>query len=190
VFAVGLSREIRGVEAGAPPIKPPGAALVLGKVMNAFLLDHIQNDIDIMNRVNTLVEDGERAFGPGFLDAVNDAAAARGGMPYRRVQPLVIRPSQDIGHLAAGHVRTGKLRGSRLLQRQLMAMLDIGEASEADLASYLLFDGSFAKKLIDLGRADAEARRHDVAEFFGSAEDDGAPEPHAEREWVIPPAVE
>src|SRR5271167_4362191 len=28
VFAVGLSREIRGIDAGAPPIRPPGAALV------------------------------------------------------------------------------------------------------------------------------------------------------------------
>jgi NTE family protein len=190
VFAIGLSREIRGVEAGSPPIKPPGAALVLGKVMNAFLLDHVQNDIDVLARVNNLVEDGERAYGPGFLDAVNRAAIERGALPYRRVKPLVVRPSQDIGRLAATHVRAGKLRGGRLLQRQLMAMLDIGEASEADLASYLLFDGTFAKKLIDLGRADAEARRHDVAEFFGDADDDGPPEPATDREWTIPPEVQ
>jgi NTE family protein len=190
VLAIGLSREIRGIESGAPPIKPPGAALVMGKVMNAFLLDHIQNDIDTLTRVNGLLDDGERAFGPGFLDGLNAAAEARGAQPYRRVTPLIVRPSEDIGRLAAVHVRSGKLRGSPLLQRQLMAMLDIGEATEADLASYLLFDGSFTRKLIDLGRADAAARRHDIEAFFGSAEEDEAPVESSEREWEIPPAVE
>lgn len=192
VFAVGLSREIRGIEAGAPPVKAPGAALVVGKVMNAFLLDHIENDIDVLTRMNSLIDDAERAYGTTFLDEVNSVATSRGAQPYRKVTSLVVRPSQDIGRLAAAHVRTGKLRGSPLLQRQLMAMLDIGEASEADLASYLLFDGAFAKKLIDLGRADAEARRHEITAFFGDPGDDEEPAPadgEGEGEWSIPPAV-
>jgi NTE family protein len=37
---------------------------------------------------------------------------------------------------------------------------------ESDLASYLLFDGAFARKLIDLGRADAEAMRDKLLAFF------------------------
>lgn len=43
----------------------------------------------------------------------------------------------------------------------LMAALsdEADEKYAGDLASYLLFDGTFAKKLIELGRADAEARR-------------------------------
>ena len=65
----------------------------------------------------------------------------------------------------------------------------MGEATEADLASYLLFDGSFAKRLIDLGRADAEARRHEIAEFFGSADDDGTPHASEGKEWTLPPPV-
>ena len=69
-------------------------------------------------------------------------------------------------------------------------MLDVGEATESDLASYLLFDGAFARKLIDLGRADAEARKHDIAEFFGSAADDVAPEPAEAGSWTVPPPVE
>jgi NTE family protein len=63
----------------------------------------------------------------------------------------------------------------------------VGEATEADLASYLLFDGAFAKKLIDLGRADAEARRHEIAEFFGSASEDGVPQQAESNEWSVPP---
>ncbi len=87
-------------------------------------------------------------------------------------------------------MRSHKIQGGALLARQIMNLLDVGEATEADLASYLLFDGSFAKKLIDLGRADAEARRHDIASFFGSASDDREPSASPDgEEWLIPPPV-
>jgi NTE family protein len=49
----------------------------------------------------------------------------------------------------------------------------VGEASEADLASYLLFDGGFARCLIELGRADAEASRTEIEAFFDSVEREG-----------------
>jgi NTE family protein len=190
VFTVGISREIRGVGAGDPPTTPPGAALVLGKVMNAFLLDHVQNDINVLGRINHMIEDGERAYGPGFLEKMNAAAIQRGALPYRRVESLIVTPSADIGRLAAIHLRSGKLQGAALLQRQLMAMLDVGDTTESDLASYLLFDGGFARQLIELGRADAEARRQDITAFFGSAADDLVPEPAVSRRWSVPPPVE
>lgn len=189
VFAIGLSREVRGVESGGEDARPPGAAFVLGKVMNAFLLDHVQNDIDVLTRVNNMIADGEQAFGPGFLGQVNVGAARRGDPPYRRVETLVVRPSEDIGRLAAAYVRTGKLRGGAAMARRLFTLVDVGEATEADLASYLLFDGDFAKKLIDLGHADAAARRHEIAEFFGSVEEDAPPEAAEGGTFHIPPPV-
>ncbi len=192
VFAVGLSREVKGIESGGEDQKPPGAAMVLGKVLNAFLLDHVQSDYEVLTRVNRMIEDGESAFGPGFLPQVNKPVTARGDLPYRRVQSLVVRPSEDIGKLASAYVRSGKLREGGGMTRRILALLDVGEATEADLASYLLFDGSFAKRLIDLGRADAEARRHEIAEFFGSAAEDGTPfssESEESGEWTMPPPV-
>lgn len=150
---------------------------MMGKVLNAFLLDHVQNDIEVLTRVNNLVEDGEGAYGSDFLSKINDIAVRRGDQPYRHVETLVVRPSEDIGRLAAHHVRTGRLRGGAALARRVFTAVDVGEATEADLASYLLFDGDFAKKLIDLGRADAAARRHEIAKFFGSAEEDTDPAP-------------
>jgi NTE family protein len=88
---------------------------------------------------------------------------------------LVVRPSEDIGKLAATYARSGAARRGGGLTRRVLSLLDVGEATEADLASYLLFDGAFAKRLIDLGRADAAARRGEIAEFFGSTADDSAP---------------
>ncbi len=189
VFAVGLSREVRGVESGGEDQRPPGAAMVIGKVLNAFLLDHVQSDYEVLTRVNRMIDDGESAFGTGFLDQVNRPVVHRGDLPYRRVSSLVVRPSEDIGKLAATFVRSGRLRAGGGLTRYLLSMLDVGEATEADLASYLLFDGSFAKKLIDLGRADAEARRHEIAEFFGSASEYSAPRSSESGEWTMPPPV-
>ncbi len=124
----------------------------------------------------------------GFLPTLNKAVAARGELPYRRVKSMVVRPSQDIGRLAASHLRSGAVRGHTLTKR-LLQLVDIGEASESDLASYLLFDGAFTQKLIDLGRADAEARRHEIAEFFGSAAEDSAPRSSESGEWSVPPPV-
>jgi len=189
VFAVGLSREVKGIESGGEDQKPPGAAMVLGKVLNAFLLDHVQSDYEVLTRVNRMIEDGESTYGPGFLAQVNKPVIDRGDLPYRRVRSLVVRPSEDIGKLASAFVRSGKLRKGGGMTRRILALLDVGEATEADLASYLLFDGSFAKRLIDLGRADAEARRHEIAEFFGSAAEDGAPRSSESGEWTMPPPV-
>ncbi len=189
VFAVGLSREVKGIESGGEVERPPGAAMVLGKVLNAFLLDHVQSDYEVLTRVNRMIEDGEHAYGTGFLGAVNKHVLDRGDLPYRRVESLVVRPSEDIGKLAASYVRSGALRHGGGLTRRLLSLLDVGEATEADLASYLLFDGAFAKKLIDLGRADAEARRHEIMEFFGSAAEDAAPRSSESGEWTLPPPV-
>ena len=50
-----------------------------------------------------------------------------------------------------------------------MKRLAEGEAArEADLLSYLLFDGRFASQLIDLGRADARAQHEELCALFDS----------------------
>jgi NTE family protein len=170
VFAVGLSVDPSSAASQRPVVPaPPSATFLLGKVLNAFLLDHIQNDFELMERVNGMIDDGTRAFGDGFLTTLNAAAKERGrSQPYTRVESLVVRPSENIGAIAAHCVRTSTIRGSMAVRR-LMSSLDVGGGTEADLASYLLFDGSFTRRLIDLGRIDAAARRDDVDAFFESA---------------------
>ncbi|MEZ4306519.1 MAG: patatin-like phospholipase family protein [Polyangiaceae bacterium] len=188
VFAVGLSREVRGLESGGENAPPPSATLVLGKILNALLLDHVTHDLEVLTRVNQLLVDGERAYGPDFMDRINGVARER-NVRYRRAEKMVIRPSEDLGRLAASYIRAGKLRGSRSLVRRLLSLVDIGRIAEADLASYLLFDGDFARKLIELGRADAEAKRNDIAAFFGSAEDQSPPKASDREDWIIPAPV-
>ncbi len=174
IFAIGLSREERGIGAGLPDGKAPGAAFLLGKVLNAVLLDHIDSDVDYLRRMNAVIDDGERAFGPGFSRAMSEQAHLRGAQDYRRIHPMVVRPTEDIGRMAAEQIRSGKTRSGSAIVRRVLSMLDVGVGTESDLVSYLLFDGAFASRLIDLGRADAEARRDDLLAFF-DGDDDVAP---------------
>ncbi|HQY60775.1 MAG: patatin-like phospholipase family protein [Myxococcales bacterium] len=174
IFAIASSREVRGVvEPAKESARSPGAAFLLGKLLNAFLLDHVDVDIEMLNRVNHVVADGTKVYGPDFTRAMSVEAERRGARPYRHVTALTVRPSEDIGKLAAVHVRKGKFQGNPLLTKRLFSLLDIGGGDEADLASYLLFDGPFCRQLIEMGRADAQARRDELLEFFGRASDDG-----------------
>lgn len=171
VFAVGLSSDNAGLPVTASD-KPPNVAFVVGKIMNAFLLDHVTSDFEVLDRVNTMIDQGTRVYGQEFLARMNREAEADGRPPYRRVSTLVVRPSEDLGKIAESYVRSNRLRAGPALRR-VLALLDVGAASEADLASYLLFDGSFARRLIELGRADAEHKRDEIAAFFDSAATSG-----------------
>jgi len=185
IFAIGSSREVSGRvvrEAGhSITNRAPGAAFLLGKVLNAFLLDHVDVDIELLTRINNVLVDGTRAYGAGFAEALSSEAAKRGALEYRYVNCMRVRPSEDIGRLANDHLKKGRLRGDPILTKRLFNMLDLGVESEADLASYLLFDGPFCRKLIEMGRADAQARRDDLVEFFRELRDDeGGPFDEAE----------
>lgn len=175
IFAIGSSREIQGRvvrEAGhdkAP--RAPGAAFLLGKVLNAFLLDHVDVDIELLTRINNVLVDGTGTYGPGFPEALTAQARKRGAQEYRYVKCMRVRPSEDIGRLANDHLKRGRLRGDPILTRRLFNLLDLGVESEADLASYLLFDGPFCRRLIEMGRADAQARRDELVEFFRDVRD-------------------
>jgi NTE family protein len=179
MFAIGSSREVKGVRAfegsshkyanGAP-----GMAFLLGKILNAFLLDHVDVDLELLNRLNRVIDDGTHAFGDSFTESMSREAHKRGAPAYRFVENLTVRPSEDIGRLASEHVRRGRFRGDPMVAKKLFRMLDLGVGDEADLASYLLFDGAFCKRLIEMGRADAKARREELLAFFGDrAEDQG-----------------
>ncbi|MBX3259732.1 MAG: patatin-like phospholipase family protein [Labilithrix sp.] len=175
IFAIGSSSEVKGIRAheGARDIKAPGAAFLLGKVLNAFLLDHVDVDLELLTRLNNVIRDGTKHYGPGFLDAMSEQAQKRNAPAYRLVNAFTLRPTEDMGKLASDHVRRGKLIGNPFLTKRLLNALDIGVGDEADLASYLLFDGHFCRQLVEMGRADAHARRDEILAFFGDADDDG-----------------
>lgn len=166
--------------------KYPTTPLLMGKVLNALLLDHTEYDIDRMRRFSALLEAGEAAFGKGFFARMNEVMVRLRGQPYRKVKDLVIRPSLDIGAIASKHAkRAGNLTGNATLPTKLLHRLARTQlVSEADLASYLLFDGEYCAELIELGMADARARRDDLIAFFSEEADARAASTRKQRKAV------
>jgi NTE family protein len=142
----------------------PRPVFLLGKVLNALLLDPVRYDLQVLDGLNLLIGTLEDTLDPHELERVRDVLTKARGLPYEKIDTLVFRPSEDIGRMAhehAKHARIGTL--SNLLVTRLA---DLGADLEADLLSFVLFDGEFAKALIELGRRDAIARRDEIVAFF------------------------
>jgi NTE family protein len=151
-----------------PADRFPGAPFLLGKVLNAFLLDHVNSDLEELELVNRFLANGSKVAGPDFVERLNQLALSQGHTVRNVVRPLAIRPSVDIGSIAGDYLRQHGARFGSALGRTFIRLLDLGEGADSDLASYLLFDGEFARWLIELGRADAMARRDELEEFIWS----------------------
>jgi NTE family protein len=146
----------------------PGPLFLLGKTLNALLLDRIDTDLARLESVNKILGAGARVCGAGFIDALNNTLGYAPGKGLRPMNAMLVRSSQDIGVLAAEFVRhnTNSMTGfTGRLMRRLAGTTDIPQ-NESELLSYMLFDGRFAKILIDLGYADAKARHDELCDFF------------------------
>jgi NTE family protein len=142
---------------------------LFGKVLNALLLDPIDTDLARMRLMNEILEDGEKVYGPEFLERINAVANRDHGNSFKRIDDLVVRPTADLGALA-GQVLEN-MRGDHStspLLRLAARGLDSsnGTTPESDLLSYLLFDGKFLAPIAELGHADAAAREEELARFF------------------------
>ncbi|WP_437313873.1 patatin-like phospholipase family protein [Sorangium sp. So ce385] len=149
----------------------PGPLFLLGKTLNALMLDRIDNDLARLESINGILEAGRRRYGEGFVDALNDELGLPPGRTLRPLRSLLIRASKDIGSLAAEFVRSPAFRArtTSVLGRVMRRLAEGDEQREADFLSYLLFDGEFAGRLIEIGRADARARHEELCAFFERA---------------------
>ncbi len=137
---------------------------VIGKVLNALLLDPLRYDLQVLQRLNEIIEVLENVLPPHELRAVQEVITRNRGMPYERVETLVFRPSRDVGKMA--RVRAGKLQSSRFSSWLIARTATLGALWESDLLSFILFDSEFAEELIQLGRSDALSKAREIEAFF------------------------
>ena len=152
-------------------VSPPSPLFVLGKALNALLLDRIDNDLDRLQRINAILDAGTRRVGAAFVEGVNQELR-QSGKPsgVRSLRVVHVRASENIGKMAAAYVQSNEFsrRANGLVGRLLRRIGEWDDTGEADLLSYLLFDGAFATQLVELGRRDARARHEELCAFFSS----------------------
>ncbi len=147
ILAISTHYEKTFSEADEPQtIGYPPPAQILGQLANAVFLDVMDEDAIRLERSNALLSEipTDRRHG------------------YRHVGFTSIRPSQDLGKLAA--VYEPQLpRGFRFLTRSLGTR----ETSNADFLSLLMFVPEYLQKLIDIGETDGEAQIKEIAGLLG-----------------------
>jgi NTE family protein len=148
VLIVGTGRQMLD-QARARSSIYPSLAQIAGHALNSIFLDSLAVDIERLERINRTV----RMIPPERLEGSS--------LMLRPVRVLFITPSQPIERIAARFVHDLP-RSVRFILRPTGALSRAG----SNLASYLLFEESFCRALIDLGYQDTLAREAEVRDFF------------------------
>lgn len=152
LFIVGVSanRENYRKAESRPPAHSPSLAQIVGHMLNSAFIDSLESDIERLDRVNKLLGGEDQ---PERRSSNSDR--------LRRIQRLVISPTEDLDQIAARNVTA--------LPPSLHRLLKMTGGTEggggATAASYLLFARPFIESLIKLGYRDAMCSREEIAAF-------------------------
>jgi NTE family protein len=131
-------------ETAAVPGYPPPAQ-VIGVLLNAVFLDLVDQDAGRLERVNELLT----------------RVPEEDRMGMREVRLLNVRPSRDLGELAA-KFEPQLPRTFRFMTRGLGTQ----EQRSPDVLSMLMFQPDYLGELIDMGEHDAEQMAPELESFF------------------------
>lgn len=126
--------------------REPSMIRILNTLLNAVLLDAVEQDVHRIQRINDLVSKAD--------------AKTRELHDLRTIPALCISPSENIGEIARQYAH----HLPRLLRMTISTFGHLDEASE--LLSYLLFNPQFCRKMIDMGYNDALDHKTQIHNFF------------------------
>jgi NTE family protein len=127
----------------------PSLGELAGYMLDVLFSDSLFADLERLTRINQ------------FVDELGAAGMEETGLPFKRVETMIILPSQDVRQIAERHVHELP-RGLRML----LGGLGAGKKGNAQLISYLLFESGFCREMIDLGYRDAMAERTRLRAFL------------------------
>ncbi|MGE3578611.1 MAG: patatin-like phospholipase family protein [Vicinamibacterales bacterium] len=120
----------------------PPPMQIAGQLLNAVFLDDHERDAMMLERINALIHPLPEEQRHGL----------------REIDLVFLRPSRDIGRLAAEY--EPKLPG---MFRHLVGGLGSRDTTSPDLLSLLMFVPEYLRALIEIGEADVEARADEIA---------------------------
>lgn len=142
-------------DSGSKQNRPDGAghpslAEISGHILNSIFLDSLEADLERLERINQTIE----MIPSHHLEAH--------GSNLRKVEALVISPSQDLQAIAQKHAQC-----LPWTIRYLLRGLGAFNKGGSSLVSYLLFEKPYTRELISLGYADTMQRINELADFLG-----------------------
>lgn len=141
----------------------PSLAQVMGVLFNVMFLDHLATDLEHLERLNFLIENGH-IVQPNVIESER----------IRPLKTLVITPSVNLSDLAGQHQKD-----MPYLIQYFVSSLGRDSASCSDLMSYLLFTTKYTRDLIEIGYHDADQRIDEIEDFLYSPSEDETP-----RNWM------
>ena len=150
VFVIGVGRQLQQRMDRVLVETHPSLAQIAGHALNSIFLDSLEVDLERLQRINRT------------LEMIPRELLEKSNYPLHRVDFRVITPSEELEKIAVAY--RGELpRTIRLLLYMVGAM----RSSGANLLSYLLFERSYCRALIQLGYKDTMDRKDDLAAFLG-----------------------
>jgi NTE family protein len=173
VFAIGVRCGNKENQEANTDARYPSIAQVMGILFNVMFLDHLATDLEHLEHLNQLLNDGH----------INQLGI-EGHEKIRPVRTLVITPSVNLSDLAEQHQRD-----MPALIQYFVSSLGRDAASSADLMSYLLFTSAYTRELIEIGYLDASERIEEIEEFlYSSKEGDAENAPASATSGNVPKA--
>ena len=145
VIAIG---QFTGQSMNAAAPRYPSLGQIAGHALSSVFLDNLAADLERLHAINRLAT----------------TTGLHGHADARRVDVLVLAPSSDLGALAVQYAHRLP-RSVRYFLRGLGSTRGTG----SNLLSYLLFDREYCCALMQLGYADAMARRDEIVAFLADS---------------------
>src|SRR5690606_20189782 len=136
ILAIGVSGSRTRRPKKGEQVTLPSLSQIVGHVLNSAFVDTLESDMAVMRRYNRLIE---MCSGHPELDV-------------RPIKLLEITPSLDLNRIAEDYYSS--------LSRSIR--LFIRDTNSSSIASLLMFEKEYCEALMDLGIADALAKREQI----------------------------
>lgn len=173
LLVVGLRHQAKENEKnnGAYPRPEPTVAHQMGRILNGVFLDHIQNDLEQMERINQIIACGKKEFGEDFLQRLHgrflqekNKGLFREDDGIKEIQAVEIAPSTFVSKLFMEWFDHPKKNGFQFsaFEKLMIRLLDVDPVTGQDLLSYITFAPGYLHKLFELGYQDGRSHRHQL----------------------------